>query len=297
MADNGFGKSITAVCAKSAVSFSGYIEEQVRPSECETWDIKSEVCRISIFPHDQRPEVTGSLVAVFDVNAIEPCAFASSPSAVTVVVCSSDFHVMMEKLFGSFSFPDGGSYLEWRAVRRMDEQLLSEVRCSYSEHIITIYGIARQTGLDLWDVSLPIEHMGWFGAFLSGLGELDVKLPFLVSNSASLEKGIHFSFALRADLREKVGQALDKHPPGCDHSCRGPVSALFVHGPHFGDRYGIANTFVTVLRNADIPLLALSCTVSTVSAVIEGNDPTKAVEVLSTRFQIPDRRPWTRSSA
>ena len=207
MADNGLGQSIVAASTKGAGNLSGYIDEGLHPGECEILDIEREVCRISIFPHDQRPEITGSLVAVLDVNAIMPCAFASSPSAVTVVVCSSDFQVMMEKLFGAFSFPDCGSYREWHAVRRMDEQRLSEVRCSYSEDIITIYGITRQTGLDLWDLFLPIEHMGWFGAFLSGLGELDFKLPFLVSNSAPRGKGIHFSFALRAD-RQEGGAAL-----------------------------------------------------------------------------------------
>jgi aspartokinase len=75
--------------------------------------------------------------------------------------------------------------------------------------------------------------------------------------------------------------------PGRRYSCRGPVSVLFVHGPHFGDRYGIANAFITALRNADIPILALSCAVSSISAVIEGNDPGKALEALSARFQTP----------
>jgi aspartokinase len=65
------------------------------------------------------------------------------------------------------------------------------------------------------------------------------------------------------------------------------VSVLFLHGPHFGDRYGIADAFVTALRNGDIPILALSCAVSSISAIIAGNDPDKAIEVLSTRFQTP----------
>ena len=41
-----------------------------------------------------------------------------------------------------------------------------------------------------------------------------------------------------------------------------PVAGIFLHGPHFGDRYGIAHTLVAALEKAHIKLLALSCTIS-----------------------------------
>jgi aspartokinase len=287
VADNGTGESITAASALSALRFSGYILEVVGSGECETAEIESDISRISIFPHAQRPEITAALIKALGAAAIKPHGFASSPSAVTVVISSSDFEIAMERIFESFEFPACGSYSEWQAVCRLDEQQLSEVKCSYSEQIITIYGFTRQTGLDLWNVSLPIEYMSGFGAFLSELGELGFNLPFLISNSAPGAKTIQFSFALGADRRERAGRALDKHLPGRDRFCRGPVSVLFLHGPHFGDRYGIADAFVTALRNGDIPILALSCAVSSISAIIAGNDPDKAIEVLSTRFQTP----------
>ncbi|MGO9313588.1 MAG: ACT domain-containing protein [Syntrophobacteraceae bacterium] len=281
------GESITAACAKSDGSFSGYIFGKAGQGECKTAEIEKDVSRISIFPHDQRPEVAASLLAVLDANAIKPYGFASSPSAITVVVSSPDFNIAMERLFDAFAFSAWGSYSQWQAACRMDEQQHSEVRCSYNEQIIAVYGITRQTGLDLYNVSLPTEYIGRFGSFLSILGELDLKLPFLVSNSAPGEKSIHFSFALRSDQRQRAGQAFDNHLPGREYSCRGPVSALFVHGPHFGDRYGIANAFVKALRNAGIPILALSCAVSSISAVIGGDDPGKAVDALYSRFQTP----------
>jgi len=287
IADTVPGESITAACAKSDGSFSGYILEKAGRGECKTAEIEKDVSRISIFPHDQRPEVTASLLSILDANAIKPYGFASSPSAITIVVSSPDFNMAMERLFDAFAFAAWGSYSQWQAACRMDEQQHSEVRCSYNEEIIAIYGITRQTGLDLYNVSLPAEYMGRFGSFLSILGELDLKLPFLVSNSAPGEKSIHFSFALSSDQRQRAGQAFDNHLPGREYSRRGPVSALYVHGPHFGDRYGIANAFVRSLRNAGIPILALSCAVSSISAVIAGDDPSKAVEALNTRFQTP----------
>ncbi len=287
VADDGLGESITAASAKNALSFSGYMVEVAGSGRCRTAEIESSISRISLFPHDQRPDITASLITVLGAAAIKPHGFATSPSAVTVVVSSSDFDVAMESLFDSFAFPSCGSYSQWQADRRMDEQQLSEVKCSYKEQIVTIYGFSRQTGLYLWNVSLPLECMSGFGAFLSELGELGFKLPFLISNSAPGTNGIHFSFALGEDRHERAGQAFDKHLPGRDIFCLGPVSVLFLHGPHFGDRYAIADTFVTALRNGGIPILALSCAVSSISAVIAGNDPDKAIEVLNTRFQTP----------
>jgi len=287
VADNGLGETITAASAKSASSFSGYILEMAGSDDCRTPEVEGDVSRISIFPHDQRPEITASVIRSLDAAAIKPYGFGSSPSAVTVVVASSDFDAAMKKFFDSFAFTGCNSYSQWQAVCRMDEHQLMEVKCSYSEHIITIYGFTRQTGLDIWNVSLPLESMGGFGAFLSELDELGFKLPFLISNSAPGENVIHFSFALEEARRERAEQAFDRFLPGNGCRCQGPVSAVFVHGPHFGDRYGIADVFVTALRRGGIQLLALSCAVSSISAIIADSDPDKTIEVLSSRFQTP----------
>ena len=288
--DDGHGQSITAASAKSTTCFSGYILEATGSGMCRTAEVENGVSRISVFPHDQRPEVTASVITILSAGVlVKPLGLGSSPSAVTVVVSSSDFEVAMQRFFDSFAFTACGSYSQWQAVCRMDEQQLREVRFSYNEQIITTYGFTSQTGLDLWNVSLQIENMGRFGAFLSELGEQGFKLPFLISNSGPDKKGIHFSFALAEDQRGRARQAFDKHLPGRICYCRGPVSLLLVHGPHFGDRYGIADAFVAALREGGIHLLALSCAVSSISAVIEGNDPDKAIGALHTRFQTRGR--------
>jgi len=63
------------------------------------------------------------------------------------------------------------------------------------------------------------------------------------------------------------------------------VAALFIHGPHFGDRYGIANTLVRALEKGGISLLALGCAVSSISVIIREEDLAAAVKALETTFQ------------
>ena len=286
VADNGSGESVTTAGAKSVHHFSRFLLDAAKWDEC-TRKITGDACSISIFTHDQRPGLTASLIAILGAGAIKPYVIGTSPSAVTVVVSSSDFGAAMQSIFDCFALPSRASFEDWRAACRMDDRDSGEVKFLYDKQIIGIYGFTRQTGLDLWNVSLPVEQMANFGAFLLELDKLDFKLPFLISSSACGERDNHFSFVLAGDRRETAKQAFDKNLPGIGYLCRGPVFSLFAHGPHFGDRYGIADALASCVSKGNIPLLALSCTVASISAICDGDDPDRAIEVLSTRFQIP----------
>jgi len=285
-ADNGVGESITTAGAKSVDHFSRFLLDADGRDDC-TSKIARDACSISIFPHDQRPGIMALIIASLGAGAIKPYAIGSSPSALTVVVSSSDFQTAMQNIFHCFALPSRASFENWRAACRMDDRDSGEVKFLYDKHIIGIYGFTRQTGLDLWNVSLPREQMDGFGAFLLELDKLDFKLPFFISSSACGEQDNHVSFVLAGDRRETAKLAFDRNLPGNGYLCRGPVFALFAHGPHFGDRYGIADALASTVRDGNIPLLSLSCTVASISAIFDGDDPDRTIEVLSTRFQIP----------
>ena len=285
--DNGRGESLTAASTRNALRFSGFVLEMVDRGKFGKTIMENSVSRISVFPHDQSPEVTASVIATFRDCAIIPWGFSCSPSAITVTVSTTDLENAMNSIFDHFAFSSCASFKEWDSVLRMDEQKLNEVRFSYNEPIISIYGFTNQTGLDLWNISLPVEQFGDFGGFLSELGELNIKLPFLISNFLSLDQDLNFSFAMSREWLETAKKAIHKHLPGLSCYCQRAVSLILLHGPHFGDRYGIAQALVTALRGSSIPLLALSCAVSSISAVVAGDDPDKAIEALSTRFHIP----------
>ena len=66
-----------------------------------------------------------------------------------------------------------------------------------------------------------------------------------------------------------------------------PVAGIFLHGPHFGDRYGIAHTLVAALAKAHIKLLALSCTISSISLIIRQHELAAAQVILGNTFAAP----------
>jgi hypothetical protein len=290
VADTGTRESITNACTEGADGFSSYVHWKESHGECSIGKLLPDISLISVFPHDQKPSVTGSLIGVLASTGIVPYGFASSPSAMTTLLSPSDSKGLIGGLFDNFEFQSYASALDWQSAYRSQEKPLKEVVCSYQEKIIKIYNVTHHVDLDLWHIALPLHYMADFGKVLSGLDELKLKMPFLISNCSPDNQEISFSFCLAFAHRDHVKQALHQNLPGLDAFCLGPVSLLFLLGPHFGDRYGIANTLLRVLRNAGIPLLALSYTVSSFSLVIQGNDPDQTMAALDSNFQIPGRK-------
>jgi aspartokinase len=291
IADIGTRESITAASTKSIGDFSGFIHEKTAQSECGGVKTLTDTCRISIFPHDQRPDVAASLIGVLVGNGIKPYALGSSPSAITAIVASSDFKGTMEGLFDTFTFHAYGSYDDWQAAYRGQEELVQDVRLAYHEQIITIYDFTHRPDMDLWSITLPFKCLGDLGATLFELNQFQLRMPFLVSTSRPDEEDIYFALLFEGGHHDRVEQILAKNLPGHDSACLGPVTVFFLHGPHFGDRYGIAHALLRALQNAGIPLLALSCAVSSISVVVPGNDSNRTIKVLNSVFQTSVRQP------
>ena len=291
IADTGTREAITAASAENAESLSSYVHWKDGHDRCRVGRLLTDVSAVSIFPHDQKVSVVGSLINALAGNGITPYGFASSPSAMTILVPSSDFEGMIDGLFDAFDFPAYASPLDWHAAYRGQEELLKEIICSYQEEVIKVYNFTYHIGLDLWRMSLPRRSLGDFGSALLELDALSLRIPFLVSKSSPDADTIHFAFCFASSCRDAVKEALGRSLPGVDLLCQGSVSVFFLHGPHFGDRYGIADACVRSLRNADIAPLALSCAVSSVSAVIDGEDSERSLAALNSSFQIPARKP------
>jgi hypothetical protein len=291
IADTGAHESITAACTEGTEGFSSYILWKESGGDCNIGKLLSDVSIVSIFPHDQKLDVTGLLLGVLAGNEIRPYGFASSPSAITVVLSSSDFEGLLYGLFEAFDFPTYSSPLDWHAAYRGQEELLSEIVCSYQEEIIKVYNFISHGDLDLWNIALPVEDLGAFGKALLLLNERQLKMPFMVSKSSPDSDLIYFAICFAAADRDKVTQAFAESLPGREFFCLEQVSVFFLHGPHFGDRYGIANALLRALQSAGIHPLAMSCAVSSISVVIPGTESERTIDALKSTFQIPNRRP------
>ncbi|MBN2034323.1 MAG: hypothetical protein JW836_13705 [Deltaproteobacteria bacterium] len=66
-----------------------------------------------------------------------------------------------------------------------------------------------------------------------------------------------------------------------------PVELVFFHGPHFGDRYGIAEAAFRALTDNGIKAFASACSGSCIYLVLAEGESEGAVQFLSGTFEIP----------
>jgi aspartokinase len=67
-----------------------------------------------------------------------------------------------------------------------------------------------------------------------------------------------------------------------------PVTILTVYGPHFLERYGLANEFIATLADHRLTVLSICSSVNSVSFVVHERDVENTVHALSERFAWPE---------
>jgi hypothetical protein len=165
---------------------------------------------------------------------------------------------------------------------------------TYQEKINKVYWIIPQSDLDLWGMSIATADIleGFAGALME-MGQLGLAIPFLVAlpGLGGKEFILSFSTARRqpggGDHGSEVRGILNSHLADLRPMRLTPVAGIFLHGPHFGDRYGIALTLVSALEKAHISLLALSCTISSISLIIRQHELAAAQVILGNTFAAP----------
>ena len=246
--------------------------------------LHENVSILSVFPHDQRPQVTGLLLDALAKKDITLQGMASSPSAVSSIFSTHETEAAIDTLFEAFEFPAYGSPSDWYAAYEGKEHLLQKIIASYQEKVVRIYDIVQQSDLDLWSLVVDQTALAKLGATLMALGQWEIRMPFVIA-LLSPENRLVFNFCFPGGQDARIRETFSSHLGNTVLARHSQVAALYIHGPHFGDRYGIANTLVRALENGGVSLLAIGCTVSSISVIIREEDLTAAVQALEATFQ------------
>jgi len=249
---------------------------------------------LAVYPHDKRPEVMGTFIKSLARARVVIHGLASSPSAISAVLSSHRIKAAVEQLFEHFTFPGFASPEEFFSAQAPPKEYLEKVVATYQEKVNKVYWIIPQSDLDLWGMSIATaDILAGFAAALMEMGELGLAIPFLVAlpGLGGKEFILSFSTARRqpggGDHGSEVRRILTSHLPDRRPMRLTPVAGIFLHGPHFGDRYGIAHTLVVALAQAHISLLALSCTISSISLIIRQHELAAAQVILGNTFAAP----------
>ena len=256
-------------------------------------ELQSGTAVLALYPHDKRPEIIGNFIRSLARARVIIHGLASSPSAISVVLSSRRKKAAVQQLFEDFHFSSFASPKEFFEAQPPPEEYVQKVVATYQEKTIKVYWIVPQVDLDLWGMSVPSAAiLEGFANALMDLADLGLKVPFLVAipGLGGKEFIVSFSTARAAsagDQGNEVRRLLKKHLPDARPMRLTPVAGIFLHGPHFGDRYGIVHTMLEALERAHVTLLALSCTISSISLIIRQQELAAAQLVLGNTFEAP----------
>ena len=275
---------LTAFCTEGSAGRAAASLVEAHHASAVTVDLHGDISILSVFPHEQRPQVVGELLHALARKEITLQGMASSPSAVSTIVSTAETEATIDTFFEAFTFPAYRSPSDWYGAYEGKEHLLKKIIASYQEKVIRIYDIVQQSDLDLWNLTVDQSDFGDLGAALITLGKSEIRMVFVIA-LPSLENRLSFSFCLQRGQEPQIRQVFSSHLGNIALACHSQVAALYIHGPHFGDRYGIANTLVRALETGGVSLLALGCTVSSISVIIKEDDLAAAVQALEASFQ------------
>jgi aspartokinase len=277
-------RAITAFCTEGSAGRASASLVEAHQGRTPTVDFHGEVSTLSVFPHDQRPRVTGLLLDALAKKEITLRGMASSPSAVSSIVSTAETEAAIDTLFEAFEFPAYRSPSDWYAAYEGKEHLLQKIIASYREKVVRIYDIVQQSELDLWSLVVDQTGLAKLGAALMALGQWQIRMPFVIA-LLSTENRLVFGFCFPGGQDARIRETFSSHLGNTVIARHSQVAALYIHGPHFGDRYGIANTLVRALESGGAPILAMGCTVSSISVIIREEDLTAAVQTLEATFK------------
>jgi aspartokinase len=173
-----------------------------------------------------------------------------------------------------------------------------ETSAVYWETKIKIYGFQKTVDLSMVELTLKAEQIYRWGLCVN---ELD-------------GRGIHFNLALVQCSDENklrlclifnrkwesrvVGhiQKKIKADAGEYFQVESPVELIYFQGPHFGDRYGIADSAFRILADNHITILASGCSGSAIYLVLPEKSSEKAERFLTSAFEVPQRVNISRDS-
>jgi len=154
---------------------------------------------------------------------------------------------------------------------------------------IKIGGIIQTEGMAQIELLGLPERAGLAGKIFKILGEKGINLQFIVQ-TADRSRREKIVFCLAEDDVEDTTKILEQSqsPLGLEEfRVLSPVEIISIFGPHFRERPSIAGTIFAAFNRAQIEVLAISTSISTLSFVIKKEIRSKVIDTIKDAFDLP----------
>lgn len=159
----------------------------------------------------------------------------------------------------------------------------------YKEARVKVYGITEKNGLVLITLSFPANQMEQWGRRVALLEEHTKRFELITYHAANKKRTeLHLLFAhtLSISLQETLEKWV-KTDQQSTFQLRQPVDIFYLHGPHFQDRFGIADIAFNALKQNEIAILVSGCAGTSMYLVTPANQGATTLKLLTETFLIP----------
>ncbi len=159
----------------------------------------------------------------------------------------------------------------------------------YWEEKVQVYGISTKAGLCLGKLHFPEQLNEIWGDRITDLTEKSEKFEFVTLHN--LKNNI-FELLFVFEIKKKPGvvnyfQTVLEHDNKASFQTEDPVDIIYLHGPHFQDRFGIAEQALSALETYDKFITASGCAGTSMYIISRGGYGQKIVSILTDTFLIP----------
>ena len=161
----------------------------------------------------------------------------------------------------------------------------------YCESKLKTYGFKEVPDLSLLSWVVDVGQIAACGLRFQELGEKGFRFRMVAARESGNGE---IKIALLLD-REMEEVAMDHFRTMLDQGSESnetvrsvsPVEMIFFHGPHYGDRYGIADLVFSALKRDSVPVILAACSGSSIYLVLPYHEARHARSVLSKSVEIP----------
>lgn len=151
------------------------------------------------------------------------------------------------------------------------------------------YGFREVSLLSLLSISIKPEKMAQWGLWFLELADLDMDFHLILGKHSD-QKKLRLYVLLEKLWADNIlsyvnNRATSKQEK--DFTLTSPVELISFHGPHFGDRYGIADSAFKALDEQRIPILIAACAGASIYIVLPEKQLHKARVSLTEAFTVP----------
>lgn len=159
----------------------------------------------------------------------------------------------------------------------------------YQEERVKVYGITKKNNLALGIFSFPAQNAEIWGQRIIDFELLIKRFELVTYHATDKDRTeLHLLFDCeKSSILNSILKELLKNEHNTAFSLKKPVEILYLFGPHFQDRFGIADIAFNALLHNKTDILVSGCSGTSMYFVTPNNQGQSGLEILSETFLIP----------